>query len=186
LWNPKGTNLSDQSSTCLDYFLLTNLCPVDFNRPKFILLSMKQIAFAVTFAVGVNSFGAPEHLLDLRERTRLLVNTRHCANCHTPDLPTAKAGALHVYDLSQPYWSAAMNDRQVKDFKRRIENTLSPAEVKVMGGSPKEKPLSHSQRKLVDDFVKEELAYRKSAPGDRFREQQTEMYPEIYKLIEGK
>ena len=147
---------------------------------------MKQIAVALIFSMNLCAFGAPEHLQNLREKIRQLVNTRHCVNCHTPNLPTAMPGALHVYDLSKANWFATMSDRQLNDFKRRMKDTLSPAELKETLGNSNEKPLLASQKKIVDDFVVEELAYRKSAPRDRFKEQQAEKYPEVLKLIDGK
>ena len=139
---------------------------------------------SLLLAFPFTSHGATNELVELRERTRLIVNTVHCAHCHTPGLATTKQNALKVYDLSAPYWSSSMNDRQLRDFRRRLKDKLTPAELKVMGGDPKkEKPLSKDQVKIVDSFIEKELQHRRAEPLDRFHDLQREKYPEVSKIL---
>ena len=54
-----------------------------------------------------------------REDAREILTT-HCGTCHRSDLPTAKAKALAVYDLTEEDWSARMSRPQLEDALGRL------------------------------------------------------------------
>jgi hypothetical protein len=54
-----------------------------------------------------------------REEAREIL-TMHCGKCHRSDLPTAKAKALAVYDLTEADWSARMSRPQLEDALGRL------------------------------------------------------------------
>ena len=47
----------------------------------------------------------------------------NCGSCHRSDLPTAKAGALAVFDLTKDPWWATIKDDQYDDLLRRVRGT---------------------------------------------------------------
>ena len=70
---------------------------------------------------------APEPRVVLREEARTLVE-RHCGECHVGTRPTARPGALAVFDLTEQDWSARMSARQLGSLQRRIGGRRSPSE----------------------------------------------------------
>ncbi len=46
-----------------------------------------------------------------------------CGSCHRSTLPTAKAGALAVFDLEEKVWYRHMTDDQIRELARRARAT---------------------------------------------------------------
>jgi mono/diheme cytochrome c family protein len=51
-----------------------------------------------------------------------------CGSCHRSDLPTAKAGALAVFDLTKDPWWATIKDDQYDALLRRVRGTSGIAD----------------------------------------------------------
>jgi hypothetical protein len=45
---------------------------------------------------------------------------RHCGLCHRQDSPQAKAGALAVFNLNEPDWSASMTKERLASARMRL------------------------------------------------------------------
>jgi hypothetical protein len=61
----------------------------------------------------------------LRDDARLVLE-RYCGECHVRDNPTALPGALAVFDLREPDWSARMSDAQLRSAAWRLGEPLPP------------------------------------------------------------
>ncbi len=127
------------------------------------------------FALGFYCFcriatAAPEDLTILREQAREVVKVITCGGCHTPGLSSAKPGALKIYNLHAPYWTATMSDRQLTDFKRRI----------VAQDSSRATP---RQIQILSNFIDKEISNRAQDPTERFRQLQETKYPDFYKVF---
>jgi hypothetical protein len=83
----------------------------------------------------------------LREEARALLE-RHCGECHVGTRPTARPGALAVFDLVQQDWSARMSVQQLSALERRIAG----------------KDLAQRQRAQLHEYVAAEQALRSAAP----------------------
>lgn len=81
---------------------------------------------------------------------------RHCGICHIPTEPTANAGALGVYDLSELEWSARMTDEQLVDAADRFAG-----EVNGFNGQT----IAPDERAAVGDYVTRELKRRQRSRG---------------------
>ena len=82
--------------------------------------------------------------------------TTQCGACHNPDVPTANAKALKVFNLKENDWSAHLTDRQrqmaAQSFRDRL--TLLPislAELLPHGVALPPRP-SETEAFLIDDF----------------------------------
>jgi hypothetical protein len=51
-----------------------------------------------------------------------------CGSCHRSDLPTAKAGALAVFDLTKDPWWATIKDDQYDALLKRVAGTSGIAD----------------------------------------------------------
>lgn len=98
----------------------------------------------------VTHAATPDHD-DLREDSRLILE-RHCGLCHIHDYPTARPGALAVFDLREPDWSARMSNAQLRNAHWRLGEPLPP------DGSLND--VSDEERALFMRFVDAELARR--------------------------
>ena len=83
----------------------------------------------------------------LREEARALLE-RHCGECHVGTRPTARPGALAVFDLVEQEWSARMSAQQLSSLERRIAG----------------KGLAERQRAHLHEYVTGEQARRAAAP----------------------
>lgn len=147
----------------------------------FLSLNSERPALAVSKVSDI-----PLDLMKIREQTRQVLRTSHCASCHTPGLSTTREEALHVYNLDHGYWSSTLSDSQLRDLQRRLKSPLTHPELKAMGGSGTERPLSKQQLRLVDDFFKREFENRRIDPVGRFRELQQAKYPHFFKVMDKK
>lgn len=86
---------------------------------------------------------------------------RHCGSCHRASLPTAKLGALAVFDLDRPDFSATMSDVQLRDALHRLEN-LRDIDDPVFVGPTRADAVGQFRA-----FVDQELAARASRGIDR-------------------
>lgn len=77
----------------------------------------------------------------LGDEVRELIRPR-CGSCHTSSLPTAKPGAVKVFDLVHDRWAATMSEDELDSFASRLKN------------------LPEAQRARVQRFVLEEKAGR--------------------------
>ena len=136
---------------------------------------MKFIFIFTIIAWTFTAQATPDELIQLRKETQHIVQTVRCGSCHTPGLPTTNEKALKIYNLSSPFWSATMSDRQLRDFLRRVKD--KPMEP------DKEKDFSANELKTVETFVQNELLFRRDHPNDRFREVQSTKYSEAYKVF---
>jgi hypothetical protein len=55
-----------------------------------------------------------------------------CGSCHQGSLPTAKAGALAVFDLDRVDWPTRMQTRQFDAFLGRIKGKLAGPELELV------------------------------------------------------
>jgi hypothetical protein len=85
----------------------------------------------------------------LRDDARLILE-RHCGQCHIREYPTALPGALAVYDLREPNWSARMTDAQLRNALWRLDEPLPP------DGRPSD--VSPDERARFAAYVDAELA----------------------------
>jgi hypothetical protein len=51
-----------------------------------------------------------------------LILERHCGLCHREDSPRARRGALAVFNLNKPDWSASMSDDRLRDARGRLRD----------------------------------------------------------------
>jgi mono/diheme cytochrome c family protein len=49
-----------------------------------------------------------------------LVLERHCGLCHREDSPSAKKGALAVFNLNRAEWYASLSETQLKSARSRL------------------------------------------------------------------
>lgn len=68
--------------------------------------------------------------LTLSEQVRIIIRP-DCGSCHTSTLPTAKPGALRVFDLAKDAWAVTMSREQLESFQRRLRKLSRPARSKV-------------------------------------------------------
>lgn len=73
---------------------------------------------------------APVGGLALHERVRNIIRP-DCGSCHTSTLPTAKPGAVKVFDLAREDWHARMSKDQLESFGRRLRKLEEPARSTV-------------------------------------------------------
>jgi hypothetical protein len=92
----------------------------------------------------------------LREDGRLILE-RHCGLCHIREYPTARPGALSVFDLREPDWSARMSDAQLRSAHWRLSEPLPP------DGNPND--VSNEERERFKRFVDAELERRAKLDG---------------------
>ena len=70
---------------------------------------------------------ASGELQQVRERVREYAKT-HCGACHIASLPTARPGALAIYDLDAKEWSSTLTAAQLRNgFPRRLNGQLDEA-----------------------------------------------------------
>jgi hypothetical protein len=67
----------------------------------------------------------------LRDQVRALAQP-HCGSCHQGSLPTAKAGALAVFDLERADWPTSMKTPQLDKFLGRIKGKLDEPKLQVV------------------------------------------------------
>ena len=89
---------------------------------------------------------------------------KHCFNCHSIEGKHPIERAMKVYNLDKENWFSSMSDRQLVDFRRRIFDKPTPAELKEMGGMANEQPLNQKQRVFVSRFVDLEIENRRTNP----------------------
>jgi hypothetical protein len=94
----------------------------------------------------------------LRDDSRLILE-RYCGLCHIRDSPTAIPGALAVFDLREPDWSARMSDAQLRSAAWRLGEPLPP------DGSAN--TVSPEERAGFERYVDAELARRLDGGGAR-------------------
>lgn len=71
---------------------------------------------------------------------------------------------MKIYNLDKENWYSSMSERQLVDFRRRIFDKPTPAELKEMGGLPNEQPLDKKQKELVSRFIDLEIENRRTNP----------------------
>ena len=69
-----------------------------------------------------------------------------CGSCHRSDLPTAKPGALAVFDLTKDPWWATIQDEQYDALLRRVAGSSG---------------ISDDDKRAVETFV---AAIRRASP----------------------
>jgi hypothetical protein len=74
---------------------------------------------------GASARSAAQVREGLRDDARLILE-QHCGVCHVRDSPGAVPGALAVYDLREPEWSARMSDAQLRSATWRLGEPLPP------------------------------------------------------------
>jgi mono/diheme cytochrome c family protein len=87
----------------------------------------------------------------LREDARAIVS-QHCGECHDPRRSTALPGALAVYDVTEPDWSARMSDAQLRNAIWRLSEPIPPE------GRPND--VSDQERALFGRYVELEITRR--------------------------
>jgi hypothetical protein len=107
--------------------------------------------FVLFVALSSTSIQASE----LARQAKEIVAARSCAHCHTTGLPTAKRGALAVFDLSSDDWYSGMSGRQLRSLQDRLFTTLSPAEARENAGAAPDPDLTASERSIILAFVQE-------------------------------
>jgi mono/diheme cytochrome c family protein len=70
-------------------------------------------------------------LASLRDQVRGLAQP-HCGSCHQGSLPTAKPGALAVFDLERADWPTRMKTPQLDKFLGRIKGKLDEPKLQVV------------------------------------------------------
>ncbi|HEU4407718.1 MAG TPA: hypothetical protein VFS43_20810 [Polyangiaceae bacterium] len=97
-----------------------------------------------------------ERLGELRAVARETLG-RNCGECHTGGSATALRGALAVFDLSEPDWSAAMSNAQLREAARRLREPFGPSL-----GTSETRAISVSAEELArfDELVTLEAARR--------------------------
>lgn len=80
-------------------------------------------------------------LSELREKVREIISPR-CGTCHTSTLPTAKPGAIKIFDLARDDWSSMITKDHFKGFERRLHD------------------LNKRDGKMVSELIRTELAIR--------------------------
>ncbi len=73
---------------------------------------------------SVSANPAAEDVFQQRHEGVRLVFERHCGTCHRADLPSAQPGALAVFTINEPDWSARMSESQLRSAIYRIQNLV--------------------------------------------------------------
>lgn len=118
------------------------------------------LLFFILSAFVNSAYSVNADLVELRNQTKRIVESRHCYNCHSPEAHRPLASAMKIFNLGKEGWFSTLSDRQLKEFQRRMLTYLSPEELKEVGGNPNEKPLARNQEKIISKWVDAELADR--------------------------
>ena len=86
------------------------------------VLAAEATAPAASAAPGLSS---------LRDQVRALAEP-HCGSCHQGSLPTAKPGALAVFDLERADWPTRRKTPQLDKFLGRIKGKLDEPKVQLV------------------------------------------------------
>ena len=110
------------------------------NQPSFVKAPIFGLVLFIGPLAGFWSCGSrqslegqhipDEQLALLRKEVREMVRPG-CGSCHTSTLPTAKSGAVAVFDLAREDWSASMTPEHLKGFAKRSRDFHDPAKAKV-------------------------------------------------------
>ena len=100
---------------------------------------------------GATARSAAQVREGLRDDARLILE-EHCGICHVHDSPSAVAGALRVFDLREPEWSARMSDVQLRSAAWRLGEPLPPE------GAPS--TVSPEERARFERYVDAEIVRR--------------------------
>ena len=74
-------------------------------------------------AYEAKALAAPE-LQKVRDQVRQHARA-HCGTCHIASLPTARPGALRIYNLDADNWSSTLTADQLRNgFPRRLDGKL--------------------------------------------------------------
>jgi mono/diheme cytochrome c family protein len=105
------------------------------------------IAFLTAFAGGQwhEEPAIKKSSATLRDEVRQIIAPK-CGSCHTSSLPTAKPGAIKIFDLKRNDWPSTISSQQFEKFKGRLSGE------------------SDNIRKKIDKLVESELAQRKNSP----------------------
>jgi mono/diheme cytochrome c family protein len=96
-------------------------------KPGLIIAALTLVA-----ATGVRGVaGEATAPASLRDQVRALAQP-HCGSCHQGSLPTAKPGALAVFDLDRADWPTRMQPRQLDKFLGRIEGKLDEPRLRTV------------------------------------------------------
>ncbi len=87
----------------------------------------------------------------LREQARVILK-RHCGECHDPSRPTALAGALAIFDVSEADWARRMDERQLRSALWRLGEPIPP--------DGRANDVGDAERALFARYVEAELAAR--------------------------
>ncbi|MFO0722656.1 MAG: hypothetical protein U1E65_02655 [Myxococcota bacterium] len=125
---------------------------------------MRIAAALLVLFCGCARASAEDPRVVARDQARLVLE-RHCGACHIPESGQALPAALAVYDLTAPEWAAKMNDRQLLEMKRRIEDGafFDEFDERNRGQSPPPKP-SQEEQATVRRYVDLEREYRATTP----------------------
>jgi hypothetical protein len=88
----------------------------------------------------------------LQNEARLVLEN-HCGACHIGAYPTARKGALRVFDLTELDWSARMTDAQLHDALSRIQTPRGDDGT----------PVTDTERATFAMFIDDELRRRAGA-----------------------
>ena len=86
-----------------------------------------------------------------RDDARVVLET-HCGECHIAGYPTAREGALRVFDLMKPDWAAMMSEAQLRNAVWRLSEPLD------MHGNERAVPAADQER--MKKFVELEVKRR--------------------------
>ena len=103
--------------------------------------------------VRLDAGAEKESLTQLRDQARLLLES-HCGECHIQGYPTARAGALRVFDLMEADWSAPMTEAQLRNALWRLGELLDEH------ANPRN--VSESDRAIFKRFVDAEVERRQT------------------------
>ena len=103
-------------------------------------------------ALWVGMLLAAEPYLDLREHARAVLSAE-CGTCHTRGLPTAKDGALKIFDLTRGDFADGLTEVQMASVRYRLKSDLKES------AAPRK--VSAEDQKRVSDFLDAELLRRK-------------------------
>ena len=98
-------------------------------RPVIVLAALGILASLAGYESAANRPAppAPKLTTAIADHARdALVPT--CGSCHRSDLPTAKAGALAVFDLTKDPWWATIKDDQYDALLKRVAGTSGIAD----------------------------------------------------------
>ena len=92
--------------------------------------------------------------LDLREEARAVLQAE-CGSCHIGGPPTAKPGALAIFDLTRGDFADGLTEVQMASVRYRLESDLKE--------SAQPRKVSAEDQKRVADFLAAELERRAAA-----------------------